>query len=247
MKIAPKISLSFLITALLLTGITVPIFYWTAKDSLQKAIFAHLRTTAKSRAEHVKTSLEDQKHEAELIAESYWLENAMETINNNHAGSPELIEKIMSELKEYAHPEQGLYEVFVLNLDGKIIASSDRSKIGLNRSTDAYFLEGKKKTYIKDAYYSETTKQNSICVSTPIRTDETGNLLGVLVVRYNLKQLYKITTDTTGLGQTGEIYLVNKDGFIITPSRFRKDTFLKQMIGTKDKVTFTSTTKKWSL
>src|SRR3990170_2449976 len=156
MKITHKISLSFLMTALLLTGITVPIFYWTAKDSLQKAIFAHLRTTAKSRAEHVKTSLEDQKHEAELIAESSWLEDAMEAINNNPAGSPELIEKMISELEECAHPEQGLYEVFVLNPDGKIIASSNRSRIGLNRSTDAYFLEGRNKTYVKDAYYSET-------------------------------------------------------------------------------------------
>ena len=96
-------------TALLLTSIAVPIFYWTAKDSLQKAIFAHLRTTAKSRAEHVKTLLEDQKHEVELIAESFWLENALEAINNNHAGSPELIEKMISELEECAHPDQGLY------------------------------------------------------------------------------------------------------------------------------------------
>jgi HAMP domain-containing protein len=48
------------------------------------------------------------------------------------------------------------------------------------------------------------------------------------------KELFKITTDITGLGETGEIYLVNKDGYMITPSRFLSlnDTFLKQKVET---------------
>jgi len=45
MKIANKISLSFLIVALILTGIAAPTFYLIAKNSLQKAIENNLSTT----------------------------------------------------------------------------------------------------------------------------------------------------------------------------------------------------------
>ena len=52
MKISNKISLSFLITVVILTGIAAPIFYLMAKNSITDAIYAHLVTTAHSRAHH---------------------------------------------------------------------------------------------------------------------------------------------------------------------------------------------------
>ncbi|MBN2455117.1 MAG: PAS domain S-box protein, partial [Sedimentisphaerales bacterium] len=127
-----------------------------------------------------------------------------------------------------------IYEVFVLNTDGKIVASSDRSKIGLDRASDAYFLGAKSGPYIKDAYYSATTKQESMAVSAPVSDSKTGKFLGVIAARVTLNVLNEITTDTTGLGKTGEIYLVNKYGYMITPSRFIKDTFLKQKVDTQN-------------
>ncbi len=42
--------------------------------------------------------------------------------------------------------------------------------------------------------------------------------------------LNEITIDRTGLGETGEIYLVNKDGYMITPSRFVDDAVFKQKV-----------------
>jgi len=40
-------------------------------------------------------------------------------------------------------------------------------------------------------------------------------------------------TDSTGLGKTGEIYLVNKDGYLLSPSRFTDDVILETKINTK--------------
>ena len=47
-----------------------------------------------------------------------------------------------------------------------------------------------------------------------------------------MKELFRITLDRTGLGKTGEIYLVNKDYYMISPSRFREDVILKQKVDT---------------
>ena len=42
----------------------------------------------------------------------------------------------------------------------------------------------------------------------------------------------KIVTDYTGLGETGEIYIVDRDGYMLTPSRFGDDAALKRKVNT---------------
>jgi len=59
-----------------------------------------------------------------------------------------------------------------------------------------------------------------------------GESIGVIIVGLNMKELFQITLDRTGLGETGEIYLVNKDYYMISPSRFTEDVILKQKVET---------------
>ncbi|MFO0793146.1 MAG: methyl-accepting chemotaxis protein [Candidatus Brocadiaceae bacterium] len=54
-----------------------------------------------------------------------------------------------------------------------------------------------------------------------------------MVNRYELTGLNKITTDREGMGQTGEVYIVGKDGYMITQSRFVDDAILKQRVDTE--------------
>ena len=56
-------------------------------------------------------------------------------------------------------------------------------RIGKDKSNDDYFIYGKDKTYVKDAYFSETTRKNLIAISAPIQHPETKKVLGVLVAR----------------------------------------------------------------
>ncbi len=232
MKIANKISLSFLITALILTGIATTIFYTAVKRNLEKSIFDHLSTTVQSRAHHIETFIGEDKARLELLTESDLIENTVKEIVRNSSYSTESLENLSLILKDFAKAEKEAYELFILNPDGKIIASTNEASIGADKSSDDYFLAGKEETYIKDAYYSETTRKETYAVSTPVRDDNTKELLGVLVGRFGMTELNKITTDKTGLGETGEIYIVNKYGNMITPSRFKKDTFLKQKVDT---------------
>ena len=232
MKIANKISLSFVITVAILTGIVAPIYYKIAKDSMEKQIFAHLSTTAHSRTHHIEIYLREHKYGIEIIGESDLIEAALTAIIHNDPDSKELIENVNLQLNELVAKDEEIYEIFILNSDGKIIISRDENAIGMDKSTDAYFLEGKRGTYIKDAYYSETAKKNSMAISAPISNDKTGEFLGVLVAGFELIGLNEITTDRVGLGETGEIYLVNRYGYMITSSRFIKNSFLKQKVDT---------------
>ena len=232
MKIADKISLSFMIVAVLFIVITMFIFYKMAEDNIKNEIFAHLRTTAHSRAAHIETFLRMYKREIELLAESPLIEDLQEAIINTGPVSARLLEETSLELREYLEAKTDFHEIFVLNPDGKIIVSSNENNIGLDRSGNTYFTEGKNRTYIKGVYHSKTTGEDSMAVSTPILDDETKEFLGVLVIRLNLTALNKISSDRTGLGKTGEIYLVNKHSYMVTPSRFIEGAVLKRKVDT---------------
>ena len=231
MKIANKINLSFSIVVVVLIGIALYTFYTVAKTNLEKAIHSHLSTTVQSRADHIETFLEGDKVRLMLLAESDLIEDACEkTIQNSH--SKESSQHLSLILKDFHKKMIEAYGLLILNPDGKIIASTNEADVGADKSSDAYFLGGRKEVYIKDAYYSETARIETYVISAPIKDDNTKELLGVLVGKFRMDGLNKITTDSTGLGETGDIYIVNKYGYMITPSRFREDVFLKQKVNT---------------
>jgi PAS domain S-box-containing protein len=235
MKIASKISFAFLITAVLLTGVFAPAFYIIARKTLEERIYAHLETAAQSRVRHIEIYLKENKEKVEIIADSAVLANALQASKNKEPYSKEeSIKEANLELQKVVGTEGDFYEIFVLNLDGKIVASTEERNIGLDRSSDAYFLGSREGVYIKDAYHSTTTNTRTIAISAPILDDHTKECLGVLVALLDLTSLDQVACDRTGLGKTGEIFIVNKDGYMITPSRFKKDTFLKLKVDTEN-------------
>lgn len=119
-------------------------------------------------------------------------------------------------------------KISVLDKNGIAVASTDERFIGQDNSNSPSFLKGREETYIKDVHACKITGEPAISIATPII--EKGELLGVMIAGLTMTKLNAITTDRTGLGRSGEVYLVNKDGYMITPSRFAGDTFLKQKL-----------------
>jgi len=205
MKIRTKISLVFL-SAFIVVMIIVGVVTQTTNSRIIKdEVNRHLETTLQSRAHSINIFLKEQLEKIETAAIHQELLN--------------------EELKEIRDINEEFYEVFVIDSQGIIINSSNESDIGLDRSTDDYFVNARDKVHIKDAYFSKTTNQPSIAVSAP-------HAGGVLVAGIDLTVLNEITGDRTGLKETGELYLVNKDKYMITSSRFLEDGFLTQKVDT---------------
>jgi adenylate cyclase len=203
LKIQNKILLSIMLTAVVVLSAATLYSYSFNNKIIKTAVGIQLEIASQSRAHHVDTFLTEQKNKIKIAA--------------THS------ELSVEELKEIIDINKEFYEIFVLDSTGKVIVSSDKLQIGLDKSNDDYFKNGRKKTYVKDAYFSKTTKKESISISTPFNK-------GVLVVRIEMSFINDIIKDRTGLGKTGELYLINKDGYLITPSRFSKNTFLKTKI-----------------
>ena len=233
MKISNKISLSFLAIAIILTSAAETIFYIIAKDNLQKSINNNLFVTVASRTNHIETYLKMMESYVGQLSKSAVLEDFLKIKGKENPQQGEAFDIAMKRLVRTKEENPEIAEFLLLDTTGKVAVSSNESSVGSDESMDAFFLNGQKGTYIEDVYYSETEKEPLIAVSTPFLDSQTGELLGVLAARVKLNDLNNIVIEKTGLGDTEEIYIVNKSGFMITPSRFIEDAVLKQKVDTE--------------
>lgn len=178
----------------------------------------------------METYLEMLKVSTVQFSNSVVLENLLRALKNDPGGSKEAFDIAMKRLRMTKEDDPEIYEFLLLDASGMVVASTDEGSIGLDKSKDEYFLNAGKNVFIKDAYYSEQLKDRLIAVSAPFLDSNTGEFIGVLVARIKMEGIDKLMLESAGVNRSGEVYIVNRGGFMITPSKFLKYTFLKQRV-----------------
>jgi GAF domain-containing protein/HAMP domain-containing protein len=107
--------------------------------------------------------------------------------------------------------------LFLLDLEGHVVVSTDPALEGLSYGNQPFFREGLRGAYVQRPTYSATEMRVHQFASLPLR-DAQGDVQGVLVGRPNLDALNGILSERAGLGDTGETYLVAADT-LLTPNR----------------------------
>lgn len=139
-----------------------------------------------------------------------------------------------------------LLSLFFVNLDGVIISSTEIGQIGRNVSGEAYFTKTTKRgSWIGDLRYPQALSQNTFFdVSRLLRNKTEDKTLGIIVNRYSgeflekathgkISEIFRKVGPLEGMGETGELYIVNSDKLMLTGSRFIKDAVFKQVVDTK--------------
>lgn len=229
MKIRTKIFLIMLLLVMVTGTAIIVVNHITTRNMTKKYIYDHLSTAAESRAKHVETFLKSEEEAIKQLSESIVIERLL-LADRDDPDYSRKYDDVIWRLKGTAEINKYVCGVLVLDKNGTIVASSEKIDIGKDKSNDPYFIGGEKGVFIKDAYIPQDIKIPTITFSAPIFDKENTVFCGVVAIRVSMKGLYKITTDRVGLGENGEIFLVNKDDYMITPSRFLNDTFLKQNV-----------------
>jgi HAMP domain-containing protein len=125
-----------------------------------------------------------------------------------------------------------IYELFIMDLRGRIWASTDSRQEGKVKVQSKYFVEGLHGRYVEWFYYSMSLQRPAFTISTPIK-DVSGRTVGVLAGRINLDRVNEILVERNGLGDSGESILVNGFHFLVTKSRFESDMELRKVINTQ--------------
>ena len=234
MKIRTKILVTILSMILVIGTAIITASYTVSKNMITRQIHRHLETTAQSRTQHIETFIDKEKGLVMQLSASEVIKKLLSS-NETNVDYNDRLNTVIRRLKNTAVINTEIHDIMVLDTKGRVVASNIEEKLGLDRSDDPYFINGKEKIYIKDVYFSRFGERKvSLAVSAPIAGNETARLAGILVIRFGMDYLYKITRDRTGLGKTGEVYLINRNSYIITPSRFADDPILKQKVDTQE-------------
>ncbi len=109
-------------------------------------------------------------------------------------------------------------ELSLISPAGEVLVSTNPAQVGTTQANQRYFREGLADLYVQPPYYSASNLRAFLFVARPVR-DEQGATLGVLAGKASLERLDRLMAERTGLGATGETYLVGKNHTLLTPTR----------------------------
>ncbi|MBW7957253.1 MAG: PAS domain-containing protein [Deltaproteobacteria bacterium] len=129
------------------------------------------------------------------------------------------------------------YRLSIMRMDGKVVSSTDRTVIGENRSGQEFFLRGREGPSIS----VRPSGVPDFVVSVPLHSRENGELIGVLAAFVPKERLGDILARGRGrdIGitryalegyRTLDMYIVNRDRLMITPSWLIEDTAFRTTV-----------------
>ena len=125
----------------------------------------------------------------------------------------------------------GFEDVKIIGNDGKILFTLGRVT-NTNFLNDPLFNSGLTKSFID---FEPTPTGKKMIVVSPIYSEDSkigDEPIGVIISRMRTTALDNILINRSGLGETGEVYIVN-DGFLmLSESRFIDDVIFKQKVNT---------------
>ncbi|MCP4253751.1 MAG: PAS domain S-box protein, partial [Candidatus Scalindua sp.] len=225
MKLSIKSYIIFLLLFFtLLPFVALKIFaYPRIQTDLKTVIMDNLEVIGNKQAELVSTWMHERMKDALVISNGPFMADSVHTAKGSHDYNSFLhyLEMIVA--------EYGYMGAFVINEKGIVAVATIEENIGRNLSTKDYFkhaMEGR--TSATSIVPSEVPLINefdekeiglpTMIVTTPL-VNEDGEITGVVALRVHVGTMSNMM-HSQKFGKTGESFLVNKAGYMLSESRF---------------------------
>lgn len=224
----------FLVAALLplMLFCSASAFYWS--HTIVALESAKLESIRDLKVREINSWLDEQMASMRLIAEDEEIRNLEGPFShtNQSLEDLQLAGRALALLSRNLQYSPSYSKYFIVNAQtGKIELSTEKSEDGTSYATQSDYLEVVKNhtLVILDAHISRQNSQPALGFALPIfANSDAHRLIGVLITELNLStSLYPLLADRTGLGQTGETLVVNKNVFFINPLRSAPDAPLR--------------------
>lgn len=145
-----------------------------------------------------------------------------------------VLTRLRTQLDNYVRSHSDLTDLTLIDAaTGRVLAATTRQVEGEDRSATASFKETlrTKKFCLNDVHFSTVTQRRRMTLSNPVLTPGAASVTAVLVGDINLAAFDKLLQDRTGMGETGETLLVNRDLLALNELRWRDNAPLRLKIG----------------
>jgi methyl-accepting chemotaxis protein len=218
-----------------------------ASDGLEEQAFNSLRAVREIKANQIEDFFSEKISDAEVLSISNESNSAMTVLpgifesvgldGTSYQRAAERYDEYFSVFIE----EYGYYDLFLIDNDGNIIYTAAREDdLGTNLVDGQYsnsnlaeaYKKAEDSTTLVDYAYYEPSDAPAIFVASPIMEDE--ERIGVLALQISDEAINAIMNERTGLGESGETYLVGADKLMRSNSRFSDQaTILDRSINTE--------------
>ena len=221
-SIKKKTILLFLILALIPLLVMRLVVYPKAQKALQESLIQNLQSVGHKQAELIKGWKEERKGDVRVFAENpFTLLATRITMEDKRFWR-------ISRYTHYIRYEYGYKDILISDAEGIVHVSTTKGKEGTNISEHEYFKKAMSgETFVSQIMPSNIPIENefgkletgipTMVVSAPI-TDQ-NRIMGVACFRVDVNKISELMRSLK-LGESGETYLVNKQGYMITESRF---------------------------
>lgn len=214
-----RLILSFLIISLLVTVLLGYITYYQATDMLTRSVFENRERTATIKTASLTGWISDQVENVVLMAwypvireQTGVLVSTSENSNERNTAKVTLSQYFNLALNQTSYAE----EFFIADTTGRVVFSTDPRREGADLSNRSYFTEGLSRSYIHPVVRTEE-EGLGMTIVTPV-FDLNGRRIGVLIAKISLSRLDRIILEQNRPYITGETYLVDRSGEVITPT-----------------------------
>jgi len=209
--------------------------YTLGRRAIIADVTSHLESVAILKEQQLNYWVEHLKHVMSILSLNEQVQKQAAELTRLTAGSSEYrvahdaIAAEFSKIESLGH----FSPVFLVNsVSGVIVVSSNPDWEGKYRKAEEYFIKGKTQPYLSDVFHSLSMDQPTAVIAMPLK-DRSGKLSGVLAAHIDLKILSSIMQERSGLGRTGETYLINKYNLLITDTLFAPDAAFQKWIFSK--------------
>ena len=143
-----------------------------------------LEIVAKLKEKNFQDVFEQNTEKLNLVSSRYQLKIELDNYNNNNKNESQ---KIMNDIIQAIKPVITKFDdIIILDLTGKIVASTNNIYIGTNHNNDTFFIEGKKQNNVS-ILYNDKNHKLKLYLTGPLILN--NKLLGVVTAIYDLDDL----------------------------------------------------------
>lgn len=217
-----KLILRFLLISLLPLGVGGSFAYWTGKKTIEREITRDLINVTRGTRDAIKHFLDLR---IELIRQ---IANRRVFYQISSSPTPGLRAEAQEHVERIKEEASSLLSLSVLDLKGKVFASTRRELVGQNASKLGRLPQIHADVSLSDVYRDEVSGRPAMRLMAPIVADReaAGEVAGAVVAELDVAPLLGIAGLQEGLGTTGEMVLINQERQFIIPPRARQDAFL---------------------
>lgn len=226
-KIIPRLMMGFLLLSPLPLAGLAWLYVHAFERTLQESALGNLSSLADKKADQINTYINERLADGQLLAKSSAAIDTLQahSVLQADASAAERYRIEQQAYRNYFHTlfeRVGYYDLLLTDIAGNVVFSiKHEADLGTNLNTGPY-----RDTALANAHreaialldmqvtqaqpYAPSAERAAIFIVAPVLKE--SKLIGTLALQMDMDKLTTVTSDTTGLGETGETVLAQIEG-----------------------------------